>query len=82
MNAFMTGFVDELVKLGAGPLEVEPGFNDYSASVAKSMADYAGAGAKVGLKGDPKVSPPPAVKALAPQPKTTPNELIGRVGSG
>jgi len=81
MNHFLTGFTNELLKIAAQPLEVDAGTADYATPVSRAMSEYSGANAKVGLKGDPKVHPPQAIKALPPQPMTTPNEMVGRLSS-
>ena len=81
MDPFLAGFADELVKLAAQPLEIDPGMNDYSSSIAKAMSEYSGANAKSGLKGDPKVHPPLARRPIPPHPMTTPNQMVGLLGS-
>lgn len=75
MNYFLTGFVDELVKLGAFPQQSadDP---PYDASITSVMDQIHGTTAKTGLKtGQPMVTAP-ATKPRAPTPLTTPNQMV------
>jgi len=80
MNHFLTGFADELLKLGYAPQqEVDDDPYDGGSVIAKTMADYLGEGAKSGLKGDPKIQPAPVRPGRSPTALTTPNEMVGRL---
>ena len=75
MNYFLTGFVNELIKLGAMPQQSadDP---PYDASVTSVMDQIHGPAAKTGLKAGQPIVTAPATKSRAPTPLTTPNQMV------
>lgn len=77
MGPFLTGFADELIKVGAFPQQhQDPDPYDATSGVASTMNKSQGTEARVGLKSGMPVQTAPAIKKLAPTPLTSPNHMV------
>lgn len=77
MGPFLSGFADELIKVGAFPQQHQDADPyDATSGVMSAMNKYQGAEARVGLKSGMPVPTAPASKKRAPTPLTTPNHMV------
>jgi len=82
MGPFLTGFADELVKLGAfGAQHTEADPYNASEPVAQAMNKYYGTEAKTGLKSPPLQVAPASRNPAAPSPLTTPRPMTNTVST-
>jgi len=78
MGPFLKGFMSELTKLAAFPQEyADSGPYAAGESVKETLDETQGPDAATGLKKGQPVSTPPAEKKRAPNPLTTPGEMVG-----
>jgi hypothetical protein len=76
MNHFLTGFADELTKIGAFGQQTTSPDAHASGSISSTMGKTYGAGAAAGLKGGPLKSTPARRSVAAPSPLTTPSNMV------
>jgi hypothetical protein len=76
MNNFLTGFADELTKIGAFGQQTSPPDAHGGADVSNTMSKTYGLGAAAGLKGGPLKSSPARRTVAAPSPLTTPSHMV------
>jgi hypothetical protein len=76
MNTLLTGFVDELIKIGAFGQQTKRD-DAYDADTEKTMSDSQGSGAIAGKNRlDPRQPKPVARGRVAPTPETTPMGMV------